>query len=174
MLKALFLDRDGIINEPIIKNGRPFSPSRLAEVRIIPDVKAALMQFRKFSYLPVVVTNQPEVARGSVSLIEVERIHTYLSKELEIDNIYTCFHDDIDACGCRKPNPGLLFLAAKELNVNLKHSLMVGDRWKDIEAGQKAGCQCYFLDYSYQEKVPSEPFTRVSSLSEVLRYIPFL
>ena len=167
MQKAIFLDRDGILNEPIIKHGRPFSPSSLSEVKIILDVKESLSKFKECGFLPVVITNQPDVSRGKVRLQEVEQINSFLSKKLGIENFYSCFHDDVDDCECRKPKPGLLFMAARDLALNLENSLLVGDRWKDIEAGQRAGCFCYFVDYAYREKAPRKPYKRVSSLSEV-------
>lgn len=168
MSKAIFLDRDGVVNTAIIKNGLPFSPLCLNEVKVISGVKEAIGTFKTLGYIPVIVTNQPEVARGNLKIEELERMNSYLRQELGILKFYSCTHDDLDACECRKPKPGMFLQAAKELKLDLRQSLMVGDRWKDIEAGQRAGCKCFFIDNSYQEPLPNAPFTRVTSLSEVL------
>lgn len=119
----------------------------------------------------VVVTNQPDVARGGLSEEVVESIHQELKSQLNIEHFYTCFHDDADECLCRKPKPGLLTLAANELDLDLHASFMVGDRWKDIAAGQAAGCKCFFIDYSYAEPHPKMPYVKVSSLFEATQLI---
>ncbi|MGZ5280361.1 MAG: HAD-IIIA family hydrolase, partial [Pseudobdellovibrionaceae bacterium] len=118
-----------------------------------------------------VVTNQPDVARGTTTKDSIDRIHDHLKSELPLDTILTCFHDDADKCDCRKPKPGLIFQAAKEMSIDLSASFMVGDRWRDIEAGQKAGCQNFFVDYGYDEKQPQSYDFRVSSLLEASQII---
>jgi D-glycero-D-manno-heptose 1,7-bisphosphate phosphatase len=119
----------------------------------------------------VVVTNQPDVARGTCSRDGVEAIHAHLKAALGLDAVLTCFHDDADACRCRKPAPGLLLEAAQELRIDLDSSFMVGDRWRDMEAGRRAGCTTFFIDWGYTERPPDSYDYRVASLAEASRMI---
>jgi D-glycero-D-manno-heptose 1,7-bisphosphate phosphatase len=163
---AMFLDRDGVINRAVIRNGIPHPPDSIEELEILPGVAAALNALKAGGYMLVVVTNQPDVARGSTSRRRVEDIHARLTDTLGLDAILTCFHDDADACDCRKPKPGLLLQAARELRLDLGSSFMVGDRWRDVEAGQRAGCRTFYIDQGYGEKAPACSDFRVESLSE--------
>jgi D-glycero-D-manno-heptose 1,7-bisphosphate phosphatase len=162
--RAVFLDRDGVLNRALLVDGLPKPPSCLEEVEILPDVAEAIHILKKHAFLPVVVTNQPDVARGEKTRSQVEEINAYIGEATKIKYFYTCFHDDADLCGCRKPLPGLIHLAASDLGLLVEESYMVGDRWRDIGAGQEAGCQSFFIDYSYPEQSPKNPFTRVLSL----------
>jgi D-glycero-D-manno-heptose 1,7-bisphosphate phosphatase len=168
---AVFLDRDGVINRSMIRAGKPYPPASVQELEILPGVKQALEALRKAGFLLVVVTNQPDVARGTTSKDSIDRIHNYLKAELPLDAVLTCFHDDADKCDCRKPKPGLMVRAAKEMSIDLSASYMVGDRWRDIEAGQQAGCRNFFVDYGYDEKQPQSYDFRVSSLLEASQII---
>lgn len=152
--KAVFLDRDGVINQAVVKNGKPFPPSSLAEVKIIDGVVEALVSLRQAGFLLIVVTNQPDIARGSIAHAAVEEINNFLKKKLLLDDVFMCAHDDKDQCDCRKPLPGLLLQAAKKYDIDLKRSFMVGDRWKDVEAGRRAGCKTVWIDLEYDEKKP--------------------
>ena len=163
---AVFLDRDGVLNLSLVKDGKPHPPNQISEVRILGGVINGVNLLREHGFEIVVITNQPDVARGVTSELNIKKINTYLGNEIGIEHFYICFHDDMDACECRKPKAGLLRLAARELKLDLDSSFMVGDRWRDIEAGQSAGCTCYFIDYSYHEKRPSKPFFPVNSLHE--------
>lgn len=140
MNKAVFLDRDGVINETCTVEGKPVTPRRLEEFRILPGVKEALTELKKGGFYLFVATSQPEVRRGALQPEELEKMHRILSETLPIDKIYVCMHDDQDECDCRKPKPGMLLRAAKEWDIDLSASYMIGDRWKDIEAGARAGC----------------------------------
>jgi D-glycero-D-manno-heptose 1,7-bisphosphate phosphatase len=171
MKRSVFLDRDGVINQALVVDGVPHPPKYLKSVEILPGVREALKLLSASHFEIVVVTNQPDVARGSVSQESVEEINVFLRQELGLGHFYTCFHDDQHRCDCRKPKPGLIMKAARDLNLDLQKSFMVGDRWRDITAGQAANCQCYFIDYGYQEKHPVLPFTRVSSLIEATTLI---
>ena len=166
MRRAVFLDRDGVINRSIIREGKPFPPISLDELVILPGVHKALSLLRTAGYLLIVVTNQPDVARGTTSKKSVETLNTSLQGQLPIDAIFPCYHDDSDKCICRKPKPGLLLAAARKFNVNFATSYMVGDRWRDIEAGLAVGCKTFFIDYGYAEKQPELFDFRVSSLRE--------
>jgi len=171
MKRAVFLDRDGVVNRAFVRNRLPTPPRTLEEVEILFGVKESIMLLKQHDFEVVVVTNQPDVARGLVTRDSVNQINELLKLHLEITHFYTCFHDDSDKCDCRKPEPGLILKAAQDLGIDLAHSSMIGDRWRDIAAGQSAGCACFFIDYKYLEKSPPPPFTRVSSLIEATRMI---
>jgi D-glycero-D-manno-heptose 1,7-bisphosphate phosphatase len=166
MNRAVFLDRDGVINRAPIRDGLPVSPRNLNNLEILPGVETALNGLKRSGFLLIVVTNQPDVARGIISITEVHEINNFLSNSLPIDGFFVCAHDNQDYCTCRKPKSGLLLDAAIQFRIDTKSSYLVGDRWRDIEAGQAVGCACYFIDYGYPEKSPKEPFKRVFSLLE--------
>ena len=171
MKRAVFLDRDGVINKAFVVNGVPIPPRNLIEIEVIAGVKESIKLLTRANFEVIVVTNQPDVARGTMLRETVDEINSYLGHELGISHFYTCFHDDPQCCDCRKPKPGLLNKAAKNLNLDLPRSFVIGDRWRDIEAGQSAGCSCLFVDYGYQEKSPILPFTRVFSLRQATQLI---
>lgn len=170
MRRAVFLDRDGVLNRAIVRDGKPYPPNSLSELDIPEGTADALIRLRNGGYLLLVVTNQPDVARGTQRLDVIEAMHEQLRRELPLDEILACYHDG-DDCECRKPKPGALIAAAKRLQLDLNGSFMVGDRWRDIEAGQHAGCQCLFIDYGYKEKQPVAPFVTVASLKEAANWI---
>ncbi len=170
MTRAVFLDRDGVINRAIVRDGRPYPPASCAELEILPGVPEALARLRAAGFLLVVVTNQPDVARGTQSREAVEAMHSELLAELPLDAILACYHDG-DTCNCRKPKPGALLNAQRDFGIELDNSFMVGDRWRDVEAGQRAGCSCLFIDCGYSERQPEEPFIRVASLAQAAQWI---
>jgi D-glycero-D-manno-heptose 1,7-bisphosphate phosphatase len=164
--RAVFLDRDGVLNRALTRDGKPYPPATVDEVEILPGVQQALDRLKAAGYLLVVVTNQPDVARGTTARAAVETINAHLRAALPIDEFRVCYHDDKDQCGCRKPRPGLLTEAAAALDIDLARSWMIGDRWRDIDAGRAAGCRAILIDYRYDERAPSrEPEARASSLS---------
>jgi D-glycero-D-manno-heptose 1,7-bisphosphate phosphatase len=171
MIPAVFLDRDGVINRASIRNGAPHPPASLEDVEILQGVPAALSALRAHGYRLIVVTNQPDVARGISSRKLVDSIHEQLKDELDLDAILTCFHDSDDECDCRKPKPGLLLRAANDFGIALPSSFMVGDRWRDVEAGKRAGCRTVFVDCDYDERRPSSYDFRAGSLIEASRII---
>jgi D-glycero-D-manno-heptose 1,7-bisphosphate phosphatase len=152
--KAVFLDRDGVINKAVIKNGFPCAPTSSEQFEILPDVKSSLNALSEAGFFLIVITNQPDVARGLVEIRVIEQMHKNIKSELKIDVIKVCFHDDLDGCHCRKPKPGLIFDAAREFEVDLSESFVIGDRWRDIDAGLAAGCKTIFIDNGYLEKKP--------------------
>lgn len=171
MRRAVFLDRDGVINRAIVREGKPFPPSGMDELEILPGVEDALEKLHAAGYLLIVVTNQPDVARGTTSKEAVEQINSFLDAQLPIDEFRTCYHDSGDGCNCRKPLPGALLDAAREHEIDLSRSFMVGDRWRDIEAGSSAGCKTFFINYRYNEQQPEMPDFIVSSLFEAKKII---
>ena len=171
MNKAVFLDRDGVINRALIVDGVPTPPRSIKEVEILSGAREAISLLKQANFRVVVVTNQPDVARGASTQKTVESINSYLKRELQIQHFYTCFHDDPAECGCRKPKPGLILAAAQDLEIDLHQSVMIGDRWRDIAAGQAVGCRCFFIEYGYAEKSPDLPYKKVSSLIEATKLI---
>jgi D-glycero-D-manno-heptose 1,7-bisphosphate phosphatase len=171
MNKAIFLDRDGVINQVNLVGGKPHPPKDLSELIILPKVVEALHLLKNLGYLLIVITNQPDVVRGNTKLETVEEINQFLKDLLPIDDIFTCYHDDIEDCNCRKPKPGKILQAANQYNINIPDSFMIGDRWRDVEAGQNAGCKTFFIDYSYQEKQPKFYSYKVKSLYEAAKII---
>jgi D-glycero-D-manno-heptose 1,7-bisphosphate phosphatase len=168
---AIFLDRDGVINRVILRDGRPHPPGSLAALEILPGVEEALARLKEAGYGLVVVTNQPDVARGKTPRSLVDSINETLQRALPLDSIRTCFHDSADDCLCRKPKPGMLLAAAEEMDLDLSASYMVGDRWRDMEAGQRAGCRTFFIDYRYDEPRPEKQDYVVGSLLEAAQII---
>jgi D-glycero-D-manno-heptose 1,7-bisphosphate phosphatase len=152
--RAVFLDRDGVLNEVVLQNGAPRSPASLEELVIPADVPGALRALRAAGFALIVVTNQPEVARGAQSRAGVERIHTALRERLPLDDVLVCFHDDRDRCACRKPEPGLLLAAAARHGIDPARSFIIGDRWRDVEAGRRAGCTTVRIAREYARERP--------------------
>jgi D-glycero-D-manno-heptose 1,7-bisphosphate phosphatase len=146
---AVFLDRDGVINRAIVRDGKPFSPRMFEEFELADGVDVALQAFRNLGLMRFIVTNQPDVVRGLMTVGELEKMHTYIRNTLPVDGIFVCPHDDADGCRCRKPKPGLLLEAAQKWGVHLPSSFMIGDSWKDMEAGARAGCMTILLDMPY-------------------------
>jgi len=141
MRQAVFLDRDGVLNALVERDGRRLSPLSDAEFTLLPGAAEAIRALRGAGLLAIVVTNQPEIRRSRLSAVNLALMHARLERDLEINAIYVCPHDDADACGCRKPRPGLLQTAARDWDIDLAGSFLVGDTWKDIAAGRAAGCR---------------------------------
>lgn len=170
--RAVFLDRDGVVNESVIRHGKPYPPDDAESLRIPPGTAETLARLKEQGYLLLVVTNQPDVARGKQTRDVIEKINHRLSMELPLDDVLTCYHDDADLCDCRKPQPGLIKLAAHRHGIDLNHSFLIGDRWRDIDAGANAGCKTILIDHGYQEREPQfAPDLRVTSLTEAVNWI---
>jgi len=170
-MKAVFLDRDGVINRAVLRDGKPHPPATIEDLEVLPGVPNALHKLRDAGFRLIVVTNQPDVARGTQTRETIEAMHVRLMSELPVDDVVTCYHDDGDACDCRKPKAGALIDAARRHGLELHRSFMVGDRWRDIEAGQRAGCRCLFVDQGYAEQQPVGSFVRVPSLAAAADWI---
>jgi D-glycero-D-manno-heptose 1,7-bisphosphate phosphatase len=168
---AVFFDRDGVLNQAVVRDGKPYPPASAEELRLTPGAAAALERLRALGLPLVVVTNQPDVARGAQDRAAVEEIHRRLRRELPIDDVLACFHDDADGCGCRKPKPGLILEGAARWGADPRSSFLVGDRWRDIAAGQAAGCRTVWIDHGYRERVPAAPDAVAASLDEAVEWI---
>lgn len=171
-MRAVFLDRDGVLNRAIVREGKPYPPPSAAEMEIADGAPAALARLKDRGFLLLVVTNQPDVARGTQTLDAIEAIHRVLRDAMPLDEFLVCPHDDRDACACRKPAPGLLLAARERYGIDLGSSFLVGDRWRDVDAGAAAGCRTVFLDFGYRERGPSAPpDARVASIEEAADWI---
>jgi D-glycero-D-manno-heptose 1,7-bisphosphate phosphatase len=169
--KGVFLDRDGVLIETFIKDGKPIAISKISELVILPLVKESIQELVSRNFEVVVVTNQPDVSKGVTSLSQIQLMHNEISDFTGIQHFYMCTHLQSSNCDCRKPRTGLLNQAAQELGLDLSKSFLVGDRWSDIDAGNNANCNCFFIDYGYDEKMPSGNFQAVSSLHEAVSKI---
>jgi D-glycero-D-manno-heptose 1,7-bisphosphate phosphatase len=157
--KAVFLDRDGVINELIYypEHGIVDSPFIPNQFRLLPKVAKAIARFHELGFKVVVISNQPGIAKGYLSQETFAEIRSKMNRELArrgafLDAEYYCFHHPeakikrLKAnCKCRKPEPGLLLEAEEELDINLSLSWMIGDGLTDVQAGNKAGCKTILL-----------------------------
>jgi len=167
--KAIFLDRDGVINRVILREGKPYSPRKLEEFVFNDGIKESVHKMKELGYRVFVTSNQPDIARGEISADLIEKISEKMRLELPLDDIYVCPHDDFHNCLCRKPKPGMLTKAAEEWQINLGLSFMIGDTWKDMEAGKAAGCRTILLDAPYNKDAYCD--FRVKSLREAIDII---
>lgn len=155
--RAVFLDRDGILNRVELRGGKPYPPQLLTEDVITPGIGPALARLKQRGFLLIVATNQPDVVTGKQSKAALEAFHGLLKARLPLDEIRVCMELDSPECRCYKPKPGMLLDAAKAHGIDLSASYMIGDRWRDVGAGKAAGCFSIFVDYGYHEKRPDQP-----------------
>ena len=168
-----FLDRDEVLNQCKVRNGKPYVPRSLADFILLPNTKLALDKLRREKFILIVATNQPDIGNGIVDEVEVELMHNRLRKELLLDDIRICPHRQDAGCFCRKPNPGLLIQAGADYQLDLKSCWMVGDRWSDIAAGMAAKTRTIFIDRGYNETFPNmfSPEVTVTNLLEAVDFI---
>lgn len=173
--RAVFLDRDGVINKPVVREGRPHPPAEVKDFELYEDVPAGCARLEAAGYLLVVVTNQPDVARGAQTRAAVDAMHRKMLDALpQIARVEVCWHagaDWGDPCDCRKPRPGMVVRAAKALNIDLIQSFLIGDRWRDIDCGHGAGCQTVFIDRNYSEPLKRPPDWTVQSFGQAVEVI---
>lgn len=171
--RAVFLDRDGVLNRAILRDGKPYPPVRPEEFEILPGVAEACAHLKRCGFPLVVATNQPDVGRQTMEQSVVEGFHQLLARALPVDRIEVCYHSGRgpSTCDCRKPRPGMLLRAARELGIDLSASWMVGDRWRDIDCGHAAGCRTILMDYGYAEELRAPPEFRVANLVEAAQII---
>ena len=169
---AVFLDRDGVINRVIVRNGRPYPPAHVDEFELYEDVPNVCAQLKAANYLLVVITNQPDVGRGTQSREAVEAMNLKMQSVLPLlDRVDVCYHGGEhhgQACDCRKPRPGMILRAATELNIDLKRSYVIGDRWRDIDCAHAAGCRAILIQRGYTETLRNEPDLRVTSFNQAV------
>lgn len=157
MARAVFLDRDGVINHVVVRDGQPVPPVSAEDVEFLPGVGEAIAALRAADFRIIIVTNQPDVATGLQRRGTVEAIHERMRRTFQIDDIKACYHVDADGCACRKPKPGLLLEVAREWSIELTQSFLVGDRWRDIDAGKAVGCTTILLAGGYDRRPSVQP-----------------
>jgi D-glycero-D-manno-heptose 1,7-bisphosphate phosphatase len=170
-LPAVFLDRDGVLNAARVVDGRPYPPERPEDVELLPGVEAACRALSAAGCKLIVITNQPDIARGTARAEDVAAINAALAERLGLDEVVVCPHDDADDCPCRKPRPGMIVDAAARWDIDLARSVTVGDRWRDVAAGRAAGTRTVFLDRRYAERLPDAPDVTVRELEESVPWI---
>jgi D-glycero-D-manno-heptose 1,7-bisphosphate phosphatase len=167
--KTAFLDRDGVINNVIVKNNKVFSPRRFVEFTLTPNIARYIDRIKEAGYLVIVVTNQPDISRAKLNIHELEKMHNKIRNELDVDDIFVCPHDDSDNCVCRKPKPGMVIEAKKKYDIDLANSFLIGDSWKDIDAAKRSGCREILINASYNQDI--DCVNRVNNLSEAISLI---
>jgi D-glycero-D-manno-heptose 1,7-bisphosphate phosphatase len=170
--RAVFLDRDGVINRVTVSNGMPHPPSHAGEFELYEDVADGCAQLKAANFFLVVITNQPDVGRGTQSREAVEAINLKMQSALPLlDRIEICYHGGEaygQPCGCRKPRPGLILRAAAELNIDLKRSYVIGDRWRDVDCARAAGCRAILIQRGYKEALREAPDLTVANFNEAV------
>lgn len=172
-LRAVFMDRDGVINRALERAGKPCPPASLSQFEILSDVPEACAKLKAAGFRLIVATNQPDVGRGTLQQSAVEAMHADMCRQLPIDRVEVCYHPGRGQsdCNCRKPRPGMLLQAARELGVELAQSWMVGDRWRDIDCGHAAGCRTIYIDRVYAEVLRQAPDFEARNLLEAATII---
>lgn len=166
MARAAFLDRDGVLNQAIVRDGRPYAPRRLEEFVILPEASAAVRRLKDAGFLVIVATNQKDVGEGLLARETLDAMHARLRAAVPVDDIRVC--TCVDECPCYKPNPGMLLDAARDWNIDLSASVMIGDRWRDIDAGMNAGCATVFIDRGYAESLRHQPDLLATDLADAV------
>jgi len=172
MRRAVFLDRDGVLNDAIVRDGLAYAPLSLDDFHILEEAPDAVARLRGTGLLCIAFTNQPEIARGLLPPETLELMHRTLRDRVALDDVYVCPHDSTDGCECHKPKPGMLLDAARRWDLALADSFVIGDRWRDIGAGRAAGCHSVLLERPYSAcDDASVPHARVATLSEAVDLI---
>src|SRR4051812_30817440 len=173
--RAVFLDRDGVLNRPVVRDGLPFPPASIEEFEVYPEAVEACAELKAAGFILIVVTNQPDVGRGTQSREAVEGMHAKLRAAVPaLDAIEVCYHAGAsqgEPCDCRKPKPGMLLRAAVQHDIDLPRSFLIGDRWRDVDCAHAAGCRAVFIDRSYGEALRDKPEFAVSSFSDAVATI---
>jgi D-glycero-D-manno-heptose 1,7-bisphosphate phosphatase len=164
--RAVFLDRDGVINASIVRDGKPYPPWKVEDFQLLPGVVEACDSLHRAGFVLVVATNQPDVGRGDLAQETVEAMHRLMREQLPIDGVEVCYEPGGGKASTsfRKPGPGMLLKAAQDLDLELARSFLVGDRWRDIDCGYAAGCKTIFIDYGYDEELKQQPDYRAANL----------
>ena len=173
--RCVFLDRDGVLNRSVVRDGLPFPPTRVEDFEIYPDAVEGCARLKEAGFLLIVVTNQPDVGRGTQSRERVEAMHTKLRAAVPaLDGIEVCYHAGSshgEPCDCRKPKPGMLLRAAAKQDIDLRRSFLIGDRWRDVDCAHAAGCRAVFIDHGYREPLREKPEFVVTTFREAVTVI---
>ena len=173
--RCVFLDRDGVLNPPVIRGGLPFPPTTADEFEVYPGVAEGCARLKAAGFILVVVTNQPDVGRGTQTRESVEAMHAKLRVAVpSLDAIEVCYHGGSkygQPCDCRKPKPGMLLRAAAEHGIDVKRSFLIGDRWRDVDCAHAAGCRAIFIDHGYSEPLREKPEFTVATFGEAVAIV---
>ena len=169
MNRAVFFDRDGVLNELVARDGGYYSPRDPSNFTIVSNAIEVTKQVSSLGYLNIVISNQPDVARGYLDITVLQNMTSQLYDELTIDDVFYCIHDDADSCNCRKPAPGLFMQATDKWNIDLQRSYMIGDTWKDHEAANNINIEFLLLDREYN--ADCDAHNRIGELEAVFNYI---
>jgi D-glycero-D-manno-heptose 1,7-bisphosphate phosphatase len=169
--RAVFLDRDGVLNRAYVEEGVPVPPRSPDRFELLPGVVETCTAFAEAGLALVVVTNQPDLARGTLDPAVLAAMHARLREELPLDDIVVCPHDGNEGCWCRKPRPGMILDAARRLELDLDHSAAVGDRWRDIDAAHRAGVASVWIDWGLDEPLRDSPGARFGSLAQARDHV---
>lgn len=166
--KAIFLDRDGVVNIPIIKNGKSFAPRKLNDFKFYPYTKDNIQKLKNNNYMIFIITNQPDIGNNLLNKNILDQMHYRIKKYIPIDGISTCLHSQKDGCKCRKPKPKMIKDIVNKYKINVIRSFMIGDRKSDILAGKSAGCRTIFIDRNYFEIKPKVQDFTVKSMNQAV------
>ncbi len=163
---AVFFDRDGVLIETLVEDGAPIADNNVNSLKFVSGAVEICQSLAAANITTFMITNQPDISRGKVALVDVLAINEVVKKTCQLTENSMCAHDDGAFCSCRKPKPGMIIELSARHNIDLGASVVVGDRWRDIDAGANAGCMTIFIDYGYNETLRSEPTWKVSSMSQ--------
>jgi D-glycero-D-manno-heptose 1,7-bisphosphate phosphatase len=169
--RVVFLDRDGVLNRSFPEDGTTRPPRSLAELELLPGVPEALERLRAAGFVLVVVTNQPDVARGKLTRAEAEAINEQVAARLPLLDVFACYHDSADRCTCRKPKPGLLLAAAQKWDLDLGSAFLIGDRWSDIVAAGAVGCTGVLIETPDSHPERCNPDHRAADITGAVDWI---
>jgi D-glycero-D-manno-heptose 1,7-bisphosphate phosphatase len=173
--RAVFLDRDGVLNRPVVRDGLAFPPAGLDEFELYPGVAEGCARLKAAGFILIVVSNQPDVGRGTLTREAVEAMHEKLRRAVPtLDAIEVCYHAGArrgEPCDCRKPKPGMLLAATTSHDIDLKRSFLIGDRWRDVDCAKAAGCRAVFIDHGYSESLREKPDFIVADFAQAVARI---
>ncbi len=171
MTKAIFWDRDGVINEVTIVNNKALSPRKFIDFKLTQEISEHFQRTRELEFKNIIVTNQPDIARGLMAVEILDEMHALLEKELLVDEINLCPHDDLDQCSCRKPEPGLIIKSAEKNGIDLTKSYLLGDTRRDMLAGKAAGCKTILLQREYNNDAVELADYVITNIREMFDFI---
>ena len=167
--KAVFFDRDGVLNQLIKRDGSLYSPQKFSDFTINEESVNTIRKVKELGFMAIVISNQPDISRKKLEQSELDKMTKVLLDKIDIDHVFYCTHDDTDNCDCRKPKPDLFHLAQEKYNINFSHSIMVGDTWKDVEAAKNAGIRMFLMDKEYNQDI--QYVERINKISDILTFL---
>ncbi len=169
-LKAIFLDRDGVLNKCININRKCFAPINFKSFKLYPYVRSSIRKLKEKKYLIIVITNQPDINKKRINWAEIKKMNNLLF-DIGIDDIYICPHNQKSNCLCRKPKLGLITKIKKKYKINFQKSYLVGDRISDMQLAEKIKCKPLFINRYYLENKNYNAKKSFYSLKGAVNYI---